>query len=460
MSKDEVGFAYPESELRDANGGESLLLQIRSDRRLGHEWDDWDGRPLPDDGVFHARETLFYQLSAGAIGVAMAIALALIWLGGPRLSGMREGLDLDLAMLVVGLGLLAVVWLGAVALVIRTNRNWLPGFLAEGGLVPWMMPKLERLAVAMGISRDRTGNALVRVFNRLAMARRTAGIDPREMLILLPRCLAKESMRQAMDISTRYDVPVFVAARGRYARQMIAMRRPKGIVAVACERDLVSGLHDVAGRLPVLGTTLQLGDGPCRNTEFTLAELEGQVRTMLGLAEGGGEQREVSLCGAGGAVADHFEPVAGDLEPIRRMDIGQAPGEVGTFDIAHGAAAKAAGVEVLVGARIVASRVVPVRELDRQVAAHERLERLVHGSKRDVGDLGPNRGEYLVSGGVVSRTAEEAKHRGALLGETLAVHLQHASERFVDGFDGGIEERTHSRDPGEREPGTRGIDGA
>lgn len=291
---DEVGIAHPESEMRELNGGESLLLQIRSDRRLGHEWDDWDGGSLPDGGVFHARETLFYQLSLGAIGGVVVIALVLIWLAGPRLSGIRDGLDGVLAVLVVGLGLLAVVWLGAVAIVLRTNRNWLPRLLAERGLVPWMMPRLERLAVAIGISRDRAGNALVRVFNRLAIARRTAGIDPRELLILVPRCLARDSMRQAMEISTRYDVPVFVAARGRYARQMIAMRRPKGIVAVACERDLVSGMHDVAGRLPVLGTTLQLGDGPCRNTEFTLAEMEGQVRTMLGLApldSGGTETR-------------------------------------------------------------------------------------------------------------------------------------------------------------------------
>ena len=64
---------------------------------------------------------------------------------------------------------------------------------------------------------------------------------------------------------------------------MIAMRRPKAVVAVACERDLVSGVHDVAGRLPVLGSTLQLGDGPCRNTTFRTADLEGQVRNLLGL---------------------------------------------------------------------------------------------------------------------------------------------------------------------------------
>lgn len=86
-----------------------------------------------------------------------------------------------------------------------------------------------------------------------------------------------------MEVSSRYDVPLFVASRGRYARQMLAQRRPKAVVAVACERDLVSGIHDVAGRLPVLATTLTLPDGPCKNTDLSVADLERQVRKLIGL---------------------------------------------------------------------------------------------------------------------------------------------------------------------------------
>ena len=50
----------------------------------------------------------------------------------------------------------------------------------------------------------------------------------------------------------------FVATRGAYARQAIRERRPRAVVAVACERDMVSGLHDVAGKVPVLGLTMTL----------------------------------------------------------------------------------------------------------------------------------------------------------------------------------------------------------
>ncbi len=64
---------------------------------------------------------------------------------------------------------------------------------------------------------------------------------------------------------------------------MISRKRPRAVVAVACERDLVSGVRDVAGRLPVLGTTLSLPDGPCKNTGADIEALEGQIRTFLGL---------------------------------------------------------------------------------------------------------------------------------------------------------------------------------
>jgi uncharacterized protein len=285
MDTDEAPTIDLDDQTRPSSAGEPLLLQIRSDRRLGHEWDDWDGSPLPDDGVFEERETLFFQLAAAAVLATAGLALGLIWLVGPRLDSLWEPIGGVLRGTVVLAAAVGLLWLGALGVVVRTGRNWLPARLAERGLVPWLMPRIERLGILAGLSRDRIGNAAVRVFNRLASARSGIGVRPQDVLILLPRCLGKEAMRTAMSVSAKYGVPVFVAARGRYARQMIAKRRPKGIVAVACERDLVSGIHDVARHLPVLGTTLQLADGPCRNTAYAPKELEDQVRRMLGLGE-------------------------------------------------------------------------------------------------------------------------------------------------------------------------------
>jgi len=283
---DDRGFPFPETRLHDATPSSPLLLQIRSDRRLGHEWDDWDGERLEGSGDFTESIRTFFLLAA-AWGVLGALALGSVsWLVAPRLGGWSAGPSVALAL---GVSLGAwLLWLGSVYSVLATRRNWLPRWLGEGGLLPWLMPRVERFGVRVGLSRDHVGNAVLQVYNRLTLARSRPGVSPERLLILLPRCLGKGAMQTALSVSSRYGVPVFVASRGRYARQMIAMRRPDAVVAVACERDLVSGVHDVGGRLTVLGTTLRLGEGPCRNTEFRTSDLEGQVRYLLGLPEESG----------------------------------------------------------------------------------------------------------------------------------------------------------------------------
>lgn len=284
MISDTAGTTSAESRIAPGTPGNSLLLQIRSDRRLGHEWDDWDGQPLPNGGVFEAGTSLFFGLAATLLLLWGVAAFLLVWLIAPRLDSVGWPLGKAMMIIVAATVLLGLVWLGLVALVVRTHRNWLPERLAERGLIPWLMPRIESFAPLVGVSRDRSGNASLQVYNQLMVGRLRPGLAPEQLLVLLPRCLGKEAMQAAMSVSERYGVSMFVAARGRYARQMIAMRRPRAVIAVACERDLVSGVHDVAKKLPVLGTTLKLGDGPCRNTEFEVSDLENQVRGMLGLA--------------------------------------------------------------------------------------------------------------------------------------------------------------------------------
>jgi hypothetical protein len=53
------------------------------------------------------------------------------------------------------------------------------------------------------------------------------------------------------------------------------------VVAVACERDMVSGLHDVAGKIPVLGLTMTLPSGPCKDASVNLGQLEEWVRAYV-----------------------------------------------------------------------------------------------------------------------------------------------------------------------------------
>ena len=84
-----------------------------------------------------------------------------------------------------------------------------------------------------------------------------------------------------LDVAGRYEVPVFVATRGQLARRAIRERRPRAVVAVACERDMVTGLHDVAGKIPVLGLTMSLPAGPCKDAVIDIGRFESWVRSFV-----------------------------------------------------------------------------------------------------------------------------------------------------------------------------------
>jgi hypothetical protein len=265
----------------------SLLLQLHPDRRRGHEWDDWDGLPLPDGGEFTDGPGLYFGVMAGVAWLCALIAALTIWVVEPRLEALHHGLPGALLGITAAALLVSLIWLMLLATSIRFQRPLLPRWLAERGPLPSSMRMAEKVGALLGLSRDRVGSSALQVFNRIALPRSgTHRAD--ELLLLLPRCLSRDSMRAAIDLSVRYGVPAFVASRGRYARQMIRERKPSGVVAVACERDLVSGIADVGGRLPVLGSTIRMPSGPCRDTELNTVALERQLQVLL---EGGMKER-------------------------------------------------------------------------------------------------------------------------------------------------------------------------
>ena len=72
-----------------------------------------------------------------------------------------------------------------------------------------------------------------------------------------------------------------MATGGTLARRVIVETRPTSILAVACERDLVSGIHD-AYPIPVYGILNQRPHGPCRNTLVDMDQVARGLSVLLG----------------------------------------------------------------------------------------------------------------------------------------------------------------------------------
>ena len=68
------------------------LIHLDVDRRLGHEWDEWDGKPLPNQGNFDSPPRLFLLWSTAALALALAVVALLLYLLAPRIGLISEAL--------------------------------------------------------------------------------------------------------------------------------------------------------------------------------------------------------------------------------------------------------------------------------------------------------------------------------------------------------------------------------
>jgi hypothetical protein len=255
------------------------LIHIEVDRRLGHEWDEWNGRPLPNQGHFTAPPGRFFSYATLAL-LALTVCGFLLWfVVAPRLGALWRSLPTALLLAVAGAAVVSWLWFGL--LVASFYGPWLllPERLAERGPFLRLMAWTSHVARRFGV-RDWVEHAAIDVYNALA-TRRGRRVGRGELLVLIPRCLSKTTLDGVLEVAGRYEVPVFVATRGQLARRAIRERRPRAVVAVACERDMVTGLHDVAAKIPVLGLTMRLPAGPCKDAVIDLERFESFVRSFV-----------------------------------------------------------------------------------------------------------------------------------------------------------------------------------
>ncbi len=125
---------------------------------------------------------------------------------------------------------------------------------------------------------------------------RAEGPRTKKILLLLPHCLqfsecsirithnihnckgcGRCEIKDLIQISDELGLDLFVATGGTLARRIVKDVRPEAIIAVACERDLSSGLSDTFP-MPILGITNERPFGPCFNTKVDLGRVKEAIR--------------------------------------------------------------------------------------------------------------------------------------------------------------------------------------
>ena len=245
----------------------------RPDRVLGDEWLDWKGSDEPS--MITEGKGTFLILSFVVLAGFVLLGILFWYLVLPRFEQYGRLYAALLTAAVAAAALFFLVWYALLIGAVVTQRIYLAICLRRGGnLFTWLFPTVARLAQSFGISRDRLGHSFIEVSNRLAVPGRAGG----SVLALIPRCLSKELKDDVKRVCAEFPgVIVHTAPGGTQARSIIRDIRPRAIVAVACERDLVSGIHDVAPKIPIIGIPNTRPHGPCKDTSIDIAKFRSAV---------------------------------------------------------------------------------------------------------------------------------------------------------------------------------------
>jgi len=194
---------------------------------------------------------------------------------------------------------------GALTLVftVLRGRNLFFNRRIRGVVIRFLYPLLVLVGKCIGMGEDRVRRSFIAINNHLVLAENNK-VRPEKLLILLPHCLqnhdcavritgnvenckgcGKCKIKYLVRFSEKYHMPISVATGGTLARRIVVEKRPDVIIAVACERDLTSGIQD-SYPIPVFGILNMRPFGPCYDTDIDLDLVEKGITTFLGNENG------------------------------------------------------------------------------------------------------------------------------------------------------------------------------
>ncbi len=200
---------------------------------------------------------------------------------------------------IFGLAILLILW-SSFGLIfnILLGRPVLFSRRLRGLSIKLFLPLMTLLGRMIGISKERIRNSFIKVNNELVVSENRR-YPPERILLLMPHCIqnshcdmrltysinnckrcGKCPLKNLLDLSDAYGVHLAIATGGTIARRIVVQTRPKIIIAVACERDLASGIQD-AYPIPVFGVLNERPHGPCLDTTVDVSTIESVLHSFL-----------------------------------------------------------------------------------------------------------------------------------------------------------------------------------
>ncbi len=168
------------------------------------------------------------------------------------------------------------------------KKQWIRGLMFKLGY-----PLMLISGWILRIRKDRIQKLLIDVNNTIVRSSKKR--PARRLLLLLPHCLQRSDckikitydvyncegcgkceIKNFTEMARDLNLDLFVATGGTIARKIVVEIKPEAIVAVACERDLSSGVIDTYP-LPILGIVNERPFGPCFNTRVKIDRVKEAI---------------------------------------------------------------------------------------------------------------------------------------------------------------------------------------
>lgn len=250
------------------------------------------------EAVHRPRKRLFLILILISLCIATISSYGLWIVSVPGLANISSYLPMILGLILATV--IVAVACGVIGIILA-----ILGFRTLGifqGLAWSAINLLFPIAIGVGklfdVEKERIERSFIEVSNHL-IRQKNISVEPNKLLIMTPHCLQQENCPHKItrdvsncrrcglcpigDLATlaeNYGVHIAVVTGGTLARKIIKSIRPHAVLAIACERDLTSGIQDVFP-IPVIGVLNSRPHGPCCNTQVNLNKVEQALQGFV-----------------------------------------------------------------------------------------------------------------------------------------------------------------------------------
>jgi len=246
------------------------------------------------------RKRLFIALMGLTCIVLVGLIFLAWWIPSRGLANIHPDLPRIVGLVVLALSGIAILGTGLLVLTTALGKDIFFTRFMRLVVIKFLLPVIEFVGKILGLDKDRIRQSFIAMNNSLVTSQRYK-VRPDRVLILLPHCIqlfdceikvtgdvnkcvmcGRCDIKGLVEIGRKYGIDISVATGGTLARKVIVEKRPKLVLAVACERDLTSGIKDCYP-LPVIGILNLRPHGPCFNTVVDAAAIDAALQQVLDL---------------------------------------------------------------------------------------------------------------------------------------------------------------------------------